>query len=315
MGLASGLAAQLGFKSESVYGTGVAVDTFCPFVSESLTEAIDQLMSKGIIAGARLPRSQQWAQGNHVIAGALGLELYDRTTAILFKHMLGAVVTTGSGPYVHTLTPGDLTGKSLSIQVGVPDNTATVQPFTFAGCKIPKWQLGLKKGEIATLGLDIVGKTATTATGLASASMAASIAPITFNGATVTLGGGAYKFAECTLNGDNGLDVSRFFAGQTSIDEPLEAQLRSITGMLESELAGLTAYNRFVNATEAALVLHLAKGASTLDITMNVKFNGSTPVVPGPAIVRQPLPFEVIGTTTDALGITAVLTNTDASAA
>jgi hypothetical protein len=307
----SGLNAQLGFAEETTWGTGVTPTLFVPLVNESINQQIDRLESKAIIAGARAIRSQQWTPGNQYVKGSVGLELNDRTTSMLFKHMFGTVVTSGAGPYTHTFTPGDLKNLGLTLQIGRPDNSGTVQPFTYAGTKIGKWQLGLKADEIATLGLDIVAKSETTATALASASYAASISPLSFVGASLNIAGSAYKVNNVTLSGDNKLDDKRIFIGQTTVDEPLEVDLREYVGTIDSEFVDLTAYNRFVAGTEAALVLSLAKGTSTVTITCNVRFDGNTPNVAGGAILRQPLPYKCVGATTDASAITAVLVNSD----
>lgn len=316
MALKTGLNSQFGIGEEVTYGTGVTPTLFCPLVNEKVTQSIDRLESAGIIAGARVLRSQQWSAGNKMIAGSVGLELYDRTTAKLFKHMFGSVATSGTGPYTHNVTPGDLTGKSLTMQLGKPNTTdGTVHPFTYAGVKIAKWQLACKAGEIATLGLDIIAQSETTATALASASYAASIAPLTFVGATFTIAGSAYKVNNVILNGDNKLDDKRNFVGQQTIDEPLEAGLREYTFTLDSELVDLTAYTRFTAGTEAALQLVLAKGASTVTINCNIRTDGATPNIDGPGIIRQPLSGKCVASlSTDSSAINAVLVNTDSTA-
>lgn len=312
MGLKSGLAGQLMIAEESVWGTGVTPTLGVPLVNETLTQQIDRLESKGMQAGQRVIKSQQWSPGNQYVKGMIGIEVDDRTSSLIWKHMFGAVATSGAGPYTHTYTPGDLTGKGLTIQIGRPNTTdGTVHPFTFVGCKFGKWTLGLKANEIATLGLDVIAKSETTATALAAASYAASITPLTFVGASLTLSGVAYKFNALTLSGDNKLDDKRIFAGQTNVDEPLEIDWRVYTGTIDSEFNDLTAYNRFVNGTEGAMVLHMVKGASSIDVTMNVRYDGQSPNVAGPQIIRQPLPFKAIASTTDASAITSVNVNAD----
>lgn len=155
MTLKSGLANQIGFAEEVTWGVPVAPTVFLPVIDTGAKTTIDRLKSKGIIAGQRVMRSQQWAPGNMNAALSPGFELYDRSLSVLFKHMFGA--TSGSGPF--TLTPGDLTGKGLTVQTGLVDvGTGTVNPFTYPGSKIAKWQLACKAGEIATLGVDFAAR-------------------------------------------------------------------------------------------------------------------------------------------------------------
>jgi len=311
MPLKSGLAGQVGFATETVYGTGVTVTRFVPLIDESISQDIDRLESSGVIAGARVLRSQQWSAGNRKISGDIGLEVYDRSVGLLFRHMFGVVATTGTGPYTHTFTPGDLDDDSFTMQIGRPDIAGTVQPFTYAGCKVSQWELACAAGEIATLGLTVAAQSETTLTALATAAYATGIAPLTFVGGSLTIAAGAYPIKKITLSGDNKLDYDRYFVGSDLMGQPLEADLREYTGTIESEFQSLTAYNRFVNGTEAALVVHLAKGASTVDITCNVRFDGETPKLAGRGILQQPLPFKCVGSTTDASAITAVLVNSD----
>jgi hypothetical protein len=314
MALKSGMNSSLGIVNEVTYGTYVAPTRWVPHVKAPLDFGIDRLESEGIMAGRRVLDADQWAPGNKTVKVPLGLELYDRTIGLFFTHMFGGIATTGAGPYTHTFTPGDLTGKSFTAQIGTPNTTdGTVHPFSLLGCKVDSWELGLKAGETATLGLDVVAKDVTTAQALAAVSYATGIGiGMTFVGAAVTIAGSAYKSQEVTLEGSNGLATDRRFIGDQTIDEPLEAELREYKGKISSELFDLTAYNRFVNGTTAALVISLAKGTATATFTMNVRFDGDAPQVEGREIVMNELPYKCIGDT-DAGAITCVLVNSDST--
>jgi len=157
MALKSGLAAQIGFADEVTAGTPIAPTLFVPLVDEGISHERERLESEGIIAGRRTLDVAMWNGGNATISGSIGLELYNRSLTKLFKHMFGAVTTTGSGPYTHTFVPGNLDDDSLTVQVGRPGVGGVVHPFTYAGCKVTAWELACSQGEIATLGLDIVG--------------------------------------------------------------------------------------------------------------------------------------------------------------
>lgn len=315
MALKSGMNSSLGLATEAAVGTYQAPTRWLPHVKAPLDHMIDRLESEGIIAGRRVLDSDQWSPGNISVKVPLEMELYDRSIGLLFLHMFGSLVTTGSGPYNHTCTPGDLTGKSFTAQIGTPNTTdGTVHPFSLLGCKVDEWELGLEVGKTATLGLDVVAQSVTNAQALVAPNYATGIGiGMTFVGASVTLAGSAYKTEKATLKGNNGLNTDRRFIGSQTIDEPLEAKLREYTGTLSSELFDLTAYNRFVNGTTAALVLALAKGTATCTVTMNVRYDGDAPKVDGRDVVKNDLPFKCIGDT-DAGAITAVLVNGDSAA-
>lgn len=313
MALKSGLAAQLGVKAETTWGTFVAPTRFYPLISESLTEEIDRLESEGIVTGLRVLNTAQWAAGNVDVGGDIETELYQQGMGALLKACFGAVSTSGAGPYTHTFTPGDLTDDHLSVQVGKPDVAGTVQPFSFSGMKVTDWELSMEAGGLVTLSTSLVGKQLATSESLATASFGTGTAtPFTFKHASATIAGGAANVKKLTIQGSNGLDGDRRFIGSEYRAEPLEAELREYGGTVDLEFESLTQMNRFRNATEVALVATISAGASaSLTTTMNVRFDGATPEVDGRGIVQLSAPYKCIGSTTDASAITAVLISND----
>lgn len=312
MAIPSGLAGQLGFAQETTYGTEVTVTRFVPMVDESLETVPTQLESAGVIASQLVLRTQQWSQGMKLSSGDVGLELYDRSVGLLFKHALGSVTTSGTqAPFTHTFTPSDLTSLGLTIQVGRPDRGGTVRPFTYAGCKIATWEVAVAAGEIATLGLGITAKSEVTSTSLASASYTSGIAPMTFVGGSVSLAGSSLCVRSARIAGDNKLKTDRMCIGQQTIDEPLAEDLREYTGELEIEFPDLVHYNRFMAGTEGALSLVIAKGTSTATFAANIRTDAFNPKVAGRGILVQPLSFKCVGTNSDASALTVTLVNSD----
>ncbi len=319
MAAPAGFQGQFGYKSEVTWGTGVTVDTFLPILSEKLKQDIDRLDSMGIRAGRRV--TSAWKAGSKKIKGPVKLELPQNSIAALLKHCFGTVVTTTTGAtptgYQHTLTPGDLTAKSFTAQVGRPDTSGTVNAFTFAGCKINSWEIEANQGDIATLNLDVIGASETTATGLAVASYPTGITFFTFVEASLTVGGSAVNTVrKVTLKGDNNLADDRFRLGSATVKEQLESGMREYSGSISADFESLTQYARFTAASEFAVVLAFVAGADTLTITMNCRFDGDSPSVGGAdELLEQQLPFKCIHSTSDASAITAVLVNTQSSAA
>lgn len=312
MSTPSGLGGQLGYASETVVGTEVTVTKFLPVNSVGVAQEIERLDSQGIRAG-RLVTSA-WKSGSRTIAGTVELELWNVDIATIFRHMFGAVATTGTGPFVHTFTPADLTGDALTIQAGKPDVTGTVQPFTWAGCKFGGWTLSANVGEICMLSLDVVGMTETTATALATASYDAGLSPFVFTEASLDIAGaGVNTVQSFDLVCDTGL-TERFRLGTDTSLEYLQNAFREFTGSITTDFESLAAYNRFVNGDEASLVLTFDNGTDTLVITQNVRFDGESPELAGPELLEQPLTYKAVSATSDANAITAELTNGDADA-
>lgn len=312
MATPSGLGGQWGYVSEVTVGTAVTVTKFLPIRSEEIGQEIERLDSEGIRAGRLVTAA--WKAGQKTISGTVESDLWNTDVAVLFKHMFGTVATTGVGPFTHTYTPGDLTGKSMTIQAGRPDTTGTVQPFTWAGCKVGSWTLSATVGEICTMSLDVVGMTETTATALATASYAAALAPFCFTTASVKIAAVTVATVkDIELTGDNGL-TDRVRLGSATSKEYLQNGFREYSGSMNTDFESLTAYNRFVSGTEAALELKFDNGTQTLTITCNVRFDGESPGLSGPELLEQPLPFKCVSGTSDATAITAVLVNSESSA-
>jgi hypothetical protein len=313
--LASGLAGQWGFVDESTYGTFVVPTRFLEFNSESLKLERERIESAGIRAGRRV--LHRWAAGVQRVTGDIEFELAPQGTALLWKHILGAVVTTGASPYTHTFTPGDLAGKSMTVQIGRPDIGGTVRAFSYLGCKVASAELSLAVNEFAQMSVSLYGAHEDTGQSLAVAAYPATLSPFVFTQGSVSLAGSAFDVQECSLAIDNGLATDRHFIRTTTPErpkEPLEATRRAITGSLTADFTDLTAYNRFVNGTEAALVVTLNAGASAqTTITMNVRFDGTTPDIGGDELLGQELPFKAVSATSDAAAITAVVINADAA--
>ena len=315
MPLASGLAGQWGFVDEVTYGTFVAPTRFLEFNSESVGLERERIESAGIRAGRRV--LHRWAAGVQRVAGDIEFELAPQGTALLWKHILGTVATTGAGPYTHTLSPGDLSGKSMTVQIGRPDIAGTVRAFSYLGCKVTSAELTLDVNAFAMMKVSLYGAHEDTAQTLATASYPASLSPFVFTQGSLTLAASAFDVKSASLSIDNGLAVDRHFVRATTPErskEPLEADRRAITGTLVADFTDLTAYNRFVNGTEAALVFTLNAGAAAqTTITMNVRFDGDTPEIGGAELLEQSLPFKAVSSTSDAAALTVVVTNSDSA--
>lgn len=312
MSIGTGLAGQIAYGEESVWGTAVTPSRALPLISEKIDTKIDRLESKGIIAGRTVQDSIAWAPGRKAYAGPIQHELYDHALTFILKHTFGTYAVTGSGPYVHTMSPGDITGKGLTVQVGRPDVTGTVQPFTHAGGKIRKLEIAAKEGEIATVGLDMLFKSMTTATALVAATYASTLVPVTFEGASLSVGGSSLPVKEITWSMDNGIDDRRF-VGSALTAEPLQTKLRQLMVSFTPELSGLTEFNRYANGTMAALVFTLAAGSNSYAFTCNVRYDDVSPALSGPKVVEAPVKAKCVGTT-DAAACTLVVTNSDATA-
>ena len=315
MPIASGLESQLGFSPETVIGTRVAPATFLEFVDESIVYNRSRIVSNGLKAGRRT--QGRWKPGVGWVEGGFSLELAPQSIGKLLKWAMGAVSTSGAGPYTHTFTPGTLDDESLTIQVNRPDESGANRPFDYTGCQCTGWTIDARVGEMVTAKFDLYGMAEDTSQSLAAASYPATWSPFTFVSASLTLAGSAYEIDDITVTAQNGLATGRHRIRATTPERPVqsrEADFRSYGGTINSDMFGLTAYQRFVNGTEAALSLVFNDGANAqLTIAGNVRFDGDTPNVSGPQMLKQALPFVFTSLTSDAAAITLTLINSDAT--
>lgn len=145
---------QFGFKTETTVGTTVTPDLFLPILDGESLDRTDPIMeSEGLRAGALVKRMGATNGGLNEVGGSTPFELSVIGATTLFKHMLGAVNTSGSDPYTHVFTPASLMSLAATLQVGVNMN-GTVVPKTVSGAKVGSWAIGGEEGAFLTLGLD-----------------------------------------------------------------------------------------------------------------------------------------------------------------
>ena len=195
-----------------------------------------------------------------------------------------------------------MTGKSLTIQKGVPNTAGTVVPFTYNGCKIAGWELACEVDGILTLTLTIDGWSETTATALATPSYSTTSKVFHFAqgvlvlGGTVSTTGGVASLTGgttvaavtgATITGDNAMKTDRyFFGGAGQKAEQIRNGRMAVTGSLDAEFTSAAAiYDTFAadTATAMRLTFTSTSPAATLEVLMPaIYFDGSTPQVARP---------------------------------
>lgn len=316
MASGSGLNAQLGFAAETTYGTAVTPTRFIPFTSESIELNPDFLESAGIIAGQQILNSNQWTMGVKRIGGDIAMEMLTRQCGLLLHHAMGSITSSSSaGTSTHIITPGDLGGLGLTVQVGRPSGAAgVVQPFTYAGVKIASFELAVAATENATFGLSVVAQSHTTATALATATYATVGSPYSFASGSFSLATSSLCVRSARVAGDNMLDTERVCVGQSYIDEPVTGEYREFTGEVELEFPDLIHYNRFNAGTEGTLNLLLSNGTSSIRAVGNVRTDAYPVTVQDRGLVVLSASFKctasVVGNNGSALTLTYVTADT-----
>lgn len=308
------MAGQVGWKSEATYGTGVVVDTFMPVTAANMTIDEGYLRSAGIRAGRRTRSLGRL--GAKTVGASVDMELPNTSLATLLHHILGDVSTTGAGPYVHEFTPGEHSGLSMTVQVGIEDTGGTVRPFTLTGSKVNSATISCSAGELAQLSADITAQDYTTATALASASYAADLIPFTFIEGSVSVNGSAVASARAaSLAINKGLRTDRYVLGSRLIREQIEQDHFEITTEVTADFDSLTLFDLIAAGTAVTATLTFDNGSETLVVETNGQIIGDPPSLTNPGIEEQTIRLDHSSNTSDADTITVTLTNDEATAA
>lgn len=312
--LVTNLNKRVAFKKETTAGTPVTVDRFAPLVDETMGGGPEIIPGAAVIAGRLMQDSTNIGYDKESYKGDVQLEVYDHSMGAIFELMLGAVSTTGAGPYTHTITPGEPL-PSFTLQVGAPSSDATVRTKTYAGTKVESWEMKFEPGKIITLGLSCTAKSEATNTAAAAISYPSTLIPVYGKHAVVTLyGSTSYKVKSLSLKGDNKLsyDEERGLGSAQIVRPQVTQDIRDYTGDAMLDLDDFTLYNNFKAGTQGALSIVCTVGSNTLTFTQKIELKGETPKFQGKGRAEQPIKWMAVGAT-DAEAMTITLVNSDST--
>jgi hypothetical protein len=324
--IASGLGATWGLAQEVTVGTFVAPTRWMPFIDDKMIGEKKTAQSEALHGGL-YELAQRRRLVFHGAKGPVELDLTDRQLGLLIEHMIGSSPSVnqqgGAAAYLQYHVPGDLIGKSLSLQAGRPTIGGQIQAFSYNGCKITEWELSCAVGEIGKLTTTFDGWDESTSTGYSAASYVADNVlafvdgQLLLGGVVTTVNGfcsvsagaaPAGVVSSISLKGSNGLDVERQSIGSLVKREQLANAFRKYTGQAEVEFANLTDfYNAYYADTPLTLQLNFAGaqiGTTAYNAELNItcpsiRFNGAPPEVDGPGIIKVSLPFDILDDGTD----------------
>lgn len=312
----SGIFGTYGFKTETVVGTPVTVDTFIPVLSAGFQVNDTKLQSMGL-------RGENFAgcirDGERSISGSFETELFGVGIASMLHHMFGEVDTdaTGDPVFEHTYSIGSLGDLSFTAEEAIPNGAGTKYGFKYAGCKYTDWSLSVATGELVKISGNISAQSVATGAAPAVASYAESC-PFSFIDASLTLDGTPVAEAESvSLNVNQALRTDSFRLGSRNIRNQSHNGFKEVTGEFEVEFDDLTLADLYLSGADAALVITIDNGTEDIVFTLpTIKLTGSMPELNGPDVVKQTIPFTAyneLGVSADVM--TAVLTNSEATAA
>jgi hypothetical protein len=285
---------------------------YCTSFGVQMTRSLQQSATLSGNRGMEKP-----VQGNIDVGGSIASELSGQEMGTLLKHSLGTNATTGAGPYVHTMTCGDLpTGLTLEKDHGsVISGTGRYEKFN--GCRVGSIGFEFPQEGFPTVSVDVVGANSVYAGSALDAT-------VTDNGHTsfgsadmaITEGGSTIAYVKsASISLSNELDSSGYVIGSSARRAIPEGQ-SAITGSITALFESMDLLNKARNNTASSLVITVSRGdglgsSGNEQIKFTVQqldFETSGSPIEGPAGVEITLPFTAYKSGSD-LGLEIELKN------
>ncbi len=302
-----GYNAAIGWGVEGVWGTTVVPAKFAEVISMDIKKTVERQESPST-RGLSERRRQDFLK---TIAGSFETEFIytgmERLLRDLFGASTSAVIPASANGFRHKYTLADALLPGMSYEANRGDDAA-LQTSRFAGCKMQSATFTYGPNDPLKVTWNIVGKEETQVsettvvypdyTGIQLAK--GHQITCEFDDSVV-----AIDSFEFTI--ENGLDAGKRVMGSQNIDEPVRSERRKITGTLTLDWADKVNYLKFINGTATKLEI-IATGSDMgndnsdpLALKMifpSVRFDGETPAISGPGIVKQTMPFFALSTGT-----------------
>ena len=152
-----GRGAALGFGVEVDWSTPVARTNWMRVVSAGIDRTVDKVPRPHLgTLGATSANRRSHFLASDMVAGDFEIVAsYDDSTLLLLEYGLGAVATTGAGPFVHTFTLAD----TLPIGLTVEQIFGTGGAEVYAGCMVTNLGISCAVGEVMRLTGSVIGHT------------------------------------------------------------------------------------------------------------------------------------------------------------
>jgi len=310
MAIGSGLGSQVGFSTESTWGTRVAPAKFLRGTAYAANRAQNRVQGEGIQAGALGNIGAHYVETTEAGEGSLGLDVQTTGMGPLLQALMGGTSTitqqAATAAWLQTHTLGDPL-KSLTVQVGTPYRTGTVFVQELQGAKVTSAELSCSADSILTSTFNLDAKKYDTSQTLATATYVASTP---FHGKQMTVKTGTFG-AETSVPGvksmsasfTNAIDTEDYTAGSSGFKaEQIRNGVAAITGSMTVDwlTTTKTAFEDLrVANTSTSLVFKWTGAliASTyyydLEICLpGVYFTGDAPAVQGADVLTVDYGYE-----------------------
>jgi hypothetical protein len=320
----SGLGSQAGLAAESTYGTVVTPNRFVEYATEGMKLSRAFLTSQGLRAGRMYQSSSRRSPTTRSAAGPLSLEFPAQGGGPILNLFHGATVVpvkqgaTSAYLQTHPIGATDPFLKSVTLQIGKPQDNGTVEPFIYPGTVATAVEFSCQTGGFLETNLTLDSQDENNETSLAVASYPSGQHSFNFTQCKITVNGVELTQARgVTLTLNTPKDTGRFYLGSTKKAVPLTNAYNGASLSITQDYGSNTLYELFAAGSIVPVVVSFVGPviASTfheeLTFTMAaVGLDGDSPVVSGPAVLQQQIPFVVLDDGTD-VPVVATYMSTD----
>lgn len=245
---------------------------------------------------------QQPAAGNIDAGGSIGLEIGAESLGTLLKHALGQNATTGTGPYTHTLTLGDLPA-GLIVEKDYGANISGSGRYEyFNGCRVNSASFKFPSEGYVTANFDIKGAKSTLASSPLDATLddAGHTSFSAFQAAILEGGSAIAVVTDAEIKIDNGLDAGVYVIGGAGVRSALPEGFATISGSITALFSDATLLTKSINGTASSLKITLSRGTgdgsagneSIEFLVEQMLYERASPPIDGPAGLKITLPFK-----------------------
>ena len=311
----------VGVFEEAVYGETPASPSGQRLVFESFDakKTQNQVKSNDIRSGRTRGKSML---GSVSVTISAKINLSPEQIGIFFKHLMGSVTTTGTGPYQHVFTIADLpVGLLFDLDLGSVI-TGDGRYARYSGMKISSAKINFPKEGPVNISFDLVGRDMTTASVPLDATLTdLGHDPFDVFDVSVKEGGSAFGFFKTAdIDVSNAFDEDLYVLGSGGKRVCLPEEMVDITGSVDTVFESADLMNKSLNNTTSSLDFDLVRGDGLGTVgnesckfqLQHLTYGVSTPGVSGPGGISLSLPFETHEQGSD-LGLKITLTNMIAS--
>lgn len=317
MNQARGFKTAVSLYEESAYNTPPGAPAgFKLYYKSFEVLPIRKLIQSATIRGDRTQAAPD--NDNTDVAGNIVTEIGTENIGLMLKHLLGAVASTGTGPYVHTFTQSDLPVGLMIEKDNSADISGSGRVERFGGCRIASATFDIPQNGYPMITWAMKGASYTLETALADATPT-DTGQTSLSAFNLTLQEGGSAIAtvnkgSITLNND--LDEqSGYTIGSGGIRTALDEGFLLVTGSISALFTDASLITKALDGTDTSLLMQLSRGTGdgsagneffSLKIE-HMKYELSGAKVAGPKGIVQDLNF--LGYANAGAFVTAVLKN------